>query len=277
MSRRRTERKGMILLNVLIVVAIAAAAVTVMIVAQDIEVQRSTRLHDAAQAQAYSRAGELSAIVALRRDALTAPAVDTMNEPWAKIGQRTLDIPGGSFALTIADEQARFNVNAVARGDVIPATALLVIGERAGVSRASTNMIILAVTALAPLRDDGLLRSAGIDPADLDRLAPYISFLPAGSAVNLNTAEPGLMEILLQDPVTVRRLVQRRAQVPITADEAAALGPPGLVGARSNHFRVETDVRVGDIRRRTSARIDRVETPEGWRVTVGARQRLPAA
>lgn len=277
MSRRRDDRQGMILLNVLVVVAIAAAAVTVMIVAQDIEVQRSTRLHDAAQAQAYSRAGELSAIVALRRDALTTPTVDTMKEPWAKIGQRTLDIPGGSFALTIADEQARFNVNAVARGDVIPATVLMVIGERVGVSRANTNLIIVAVSALAPLRDDGPLRSAGVDPADLDRLAPYITFLPAGSAVNLNTAEPGLMEILLQDPVAVRRIVQRRDQVPVTAQEAASLGPPGLVGARSDHFRVESDVRVGDIRRRTSARIDRVKTPEGWRVTVASRHRLPPA
>jgi len=276
-SRGRDNRKGMILLNVLIVVAIAAAAVTVMIVAQDIEVQRSTRLHDAAQAQAYGRAGELSAIVALRRDALTAPVVDTMNEPWAQIGQRAIDIPGGSFGLSIADEQARFNVNAVARGDVIPATTLLVIGERAGVSRANINLITLTVAALAPLRDDGPLRTAGVDPADLDRLAPYITFLPEASPVNLNTADPGLMEILLRDPAAVRRLVQRRGQVPVTEAEAAALGPPGLVGARSDHFRVVSDVRVGDIRRRTSAQIERVHTPQGWRVAVTSRQRLPPA
>lgn len=277
MSRHRDNRKGMILLNVLIVVAISAAAVTVMIVAQDIEVQRSTRLRDAAQAQAFSRAGELSAIVALRRDALTTPAVDTLSEPWAQIGQRAIDIPGGSFALTISDDQARFNVNAVARGDVIPANALLIIGDRAGVSRANINLIILTVSALGPLRDDGPLRTAGVDPADLDRLAPYVTFLPEGSAVNLNTAEPGLMEILLQDPAAVRRIVQRRAQMPVTTEEATALGPPGLVGARSDHFRVETVVSVGDVRRRTSARIDRVQTTEGWRVAVGSRYRLPPA
>lgn len=277
MSRCRDNRCGMILLNVLIVVAISAAAVTVMIVAQDIEVQRSIRLHDAAQAQAYSRAGELSAIVALRRDALATPTVDTMNEPWAQIGQRAVNIPGGSFSLKIADEQARFNVNSMAGGDVIPATAFLLIGARAGVSRANINLITLTVSALAPLRDDGPLRTAGVDPADLDRLAPYITFLPEGSAVNLNTADPGLMEILLQDPTAVRRIVQRRAQVPVTAEEATAVGPPGLVGARSDHFRVETDVRVGGVSRRTSSRIARTQTPDGWRVSVASRNRLPAA
>lgn len=128
---RRADRQGMILLNVLIVVAIAAAAVTVMIVAQDIEVRRSIRLHDAAQAQAYGRAGELSAIVALRRDALTAPTIDTMSEPWAQIGQQAIAIPGGEFALSIVDEQARFNVNAVTQGDAISAFAFLNIGEAA--------------------------------------------------------------------------------------------------------------------------------------------------
>ena len=83
-----SRRKGMILLNVLIIVAISAAAVTVMLVAQDIGVRRTIRLHDAAQAQAYSRAGELSAVVARVRDAVTAPETDSISEPWAAIGQR---------------------------------------------------------------------------------------------------------------------------------------------------------------------------------------------
>jgi general secretion pathway protein K len=46
-----TRREGMILLNVLLVMAVASVAVLIMIAAQDLEVQRSTRLRDAAQAQ----------------------------------------------------------------------------------------------------------------------------------------------------------------------------------------------------------------------------------
>ena len=66
---RRPDREGMILLNVLLILAVASVAVLVMVTSQDIEVQRSTRRRDAAQAGAYARAGELSAITGLRRDA----------------------------------------------------------------------------------------------------------------------------------------------------------------------------------------------------------------
>lgn len=266
----------MILLNVLIVIAIAAAAVTVMIVAQDIEVRRSIRLHDAAQAQAYGRAGELSAVVALRRDALTSPLIDTASEPWAQIGQRAIAIPGGAFSLSIADEQARFNVNTLANGDAISSFALVNIGEAAGVRRATINFIAATVLALGPLRDDGPLRTAGIDPADLDLLAPYIVFLPKDATLNLNTADSGLLGIILRDPDVVRRVLDRRNRGGLSPEEVAALGATGLIGASSSHFRVETTVRVGDVIRRTSSRIERVVTPLGPRVAVTTRRRLPA-
>jgi general secretion pathway protein K len=267
----------MILLNVLIVVAIAAAAVTVMIVAQDIEVRRAIRLHDAAQAQAYGRAGELSAIVALRRDALTAPDRDTLGEPWAQIGQQAIAIPGGEFALSIADEQARFNVNAVGTGDAIAAFAFLNIGQAAGVQRTTLNAIALAVATLGELRDDGPLRTAGIDPAELDRLAPYVVFLPADAKLNLNTADPALIGVILRDPAVARRVVDRRNQGGLSPEDVAALGAPALIGAGSDHFRVETTVRVGDVVRRTSSRIERQATATGPRVAVTSRRRLPPA
>lgn len=274
LRRARADRRGMILLNVLIVVAIAAAAVTVMIVAQDIQVRRSIRLHDAAQAQAYGRAGELSAIVALRRDALTAPAVDTLSEPWAQIGQQAIAIPGGDFALSIADEQARFNLNAMAEGDAIPAGAFIAIGEAAGVSRETLNLIALTLSTLGPVRDDGPLRAAGVNPADLARLRPYVVFLPKETTVNLNTADPSLLNILLRDPDVVRRVVERRRQGGLSPEDVAALGAGGMIGAGSDHFRVETRVRVGDVVRRTSSRVTRTETPEGPRVAITERRRL---
>ena len=76
MRIRLTRREGMILLNVLLVLAVASVAVLIMVSTQDIEVQRSTRLRDAAQASAYARAGELSAVTALRRDALVAATTE---------------------------------------------------------------------------------------------------------------------------------------------------------------------------------------------------------
>jgi len=272
---RRGARQGMVLLNVLIVVAISAAAVTVMIVAQDIQVRRTIRLHDAAQAQSYARAGELSAITALRRDALTAPDVDVATEPWAQIGQMAVAIPNGGFALSIADEQARFNVNALALGEPIPAGALLEIARLTGVSRETVSIIEATLLALGPIRDDGPLRAAGVDPEDLARLAPLVVFLPPEAKVNVNTADPALLEMILRDPAAVRRVLERRSAGGLSAEEAAGLGAGGLFTASSAHFRVTTDVRVGDVRRLTVSRVSRSEDAEGRpRVTVTARRRL---
>jgi len=271
-------RGGMVLLNVLIVVAISAAAVTVMIVAQDMQVQRATRLHDAAQAQSYARAGELSAVTALRRDALTTPAIDVASEPWAQIGQRAVAVPNGTFALAIADEQSRFNVNAIAKGDPIPAGALLEIARLTGVSRETVSLIELTILALGPLRDDGPLRTAGVDPADLDRLAPYVVFLPPEAKLNVNTADPALLEMVLRDPLAVRRVLDRRSQGGLSPEDAAALGAGALFGASSSHFRVTIDVRVGEVRRLTVSRVSRSLDAQGRpRVTVSARRRLPTS
>lgn len=120
------------------------------------------------------------------------------------------------------------------------------------------------------------MRTAGIDPADLDRLAPYIVFLPSDARLNLNTADPELLNIILQDPAIARRVIDRRSQGGLSPEDVAALGAPGLVGAGSDHFRVETTVRVGDVIRRTSSRVERVATPLGPRVAVTSRRRLPA-
>jgi general secretion pathway protein K len=265
----------MVLLNVLIVVAISAAAVTVMIVAQDIQVRRTIRLHDAAQAQSYARAGELSAITALRRDALTAPDVDVATEPWGQIGQTAVAIPNGGFALSIADEQARFNVNVLVKGEPIPAGALLEIARLSGVSRETVSAIELALKVLGPLPDDAPLRAAGVDPAELDRLAPYVVFLPPEAKLNVNTADPELLEMVLRDPLAVRRVLDRRARGGLPPDEATTLGAGGLFAASSSHFRVTTDVRVGDVRRLTVSRVSRGEDVAGRpRVTVTARRRL---
>lgn len=272
-----SRREGMVLLNVLIVVAISAAAVTVMLVAQDMQVRRTIRLHDAAQAQAYARAGELSAVTALRRDLVAAPDVDVASEPWGRIAQSAIEIPGGAFSLAVADEQSRFNLNALALGEPIPAGALLEVADQAGVSLAAVQLIERTILTLGPLRDDGPLRAAGVSADDLARLAPLITFLPPEAKLNVNAAEPRLLTMILRDPAVVRRVLERRARGGLSAEEAAALGAGGLFSASSSHFRVTTDVRVGDVRRVTVSRISRsVDAEKRPRVFVSSRRRLTA-
>lgn len=257
-TERPPRREGMILLNVLVIIAIAAATVAVMIASGDIELQRSIRLHDAAQAQAYARAGELSAVTALRRDALIAPESDYYREPWAAIGQTSIAVPGGRFALAITDEQARFNINSLVAADAVTASRFMRVARYAGLNPGAVAQIAAIVAALGPLRDEGVLRTAGVAPEDLDRLRPLIAFLPPAEKLNLNTASVALITALVDDPQSARTLVERRERNGrLTEADLADAGLAGLGGFTSDHFLLTTTVRVGEVTQTTRSRLTR--------------------
>ena len=272
----RHRREGMILLNVLLMLAVSSVAVLVMIATQDLEVQRSTRLRDAAQAGAYARAGELSAIVVLRRDALVAAGTDNLSEPWAAVGQQAISVPGGRFALAIQDDQARFNLNHMKGGEAPPIELFQRIGTVAGVDPATTIRIATVVRVAGPLTDLGLLRTAGVPADQLARLEPWVTVLPVEAMVNLNTVGEPLLAVITGDPGAARDLIRRRtvAGFLLPVDLAAA-GLPSLAGTgfTSDHYRVVTTVTVGDTTQRLTSHIARTRTETGIDVSVRARQR----
>lgn len=271
-----TRREGMILLNVLLVMAVASVAVLIMIAAQDLEVQRSTRLRDAAQANAYARAGELSAITALRRDGLTAAASDNLTEPWAQLGQEEIAIPNGRFALVIEDEQSRFNLNALRTGDPEPIDLFQRIGASLDMDPATMIRIATVVRVAGGLSDDELILAAGVPRSDLDRLAPYVTILPGGVGINLNTVEFPLLSLMTRDPEVARKLVEARTRKGyLTPADLAAEGAPTLPGTgyTSDHYRVTTTVTVGEVSQTLDSRIARVRGTGTVDVVVTGRRR----
>ncbi len=270
------RREGMILLNVLMILAVASVAVLVMVSTQDFEVQRSTRLREAAQAGAYARAGELSAVTALRRDALTAAGTDNLSEPWAAIGQETISVPGGRFSLTIRDEQARFNLNRMVGGDAQAIALFQQIGAAAGVEPADLIRVANIVRIAGPLNDLGLLRTAGLSPEELARLEPWIVALPVDATINLNTVEEPLLALITGDPASARALVLRREQAGLLqpADLATAgVGALPGTGYTSDHYRVVTAVTVGDTSQILTSRLERMRHQSGVDVLVRGRDR----
>jgi general secretion pathway protein K len=270
------RREGMILLNVLLVLAVASVAVLIMVATQDIEVQRSTRLRDAAQASAYARAGELSAITALRRDGLTAAGTDNLSEPWAQLGQQDIAVPNGRFSLVIEDEQARFNLNALQTGDPGPIDLFQRIGASLGAEPASVIRIASVVRVAGPLTDDSLIVAAGVPRADLDRLAPFVTMLPPRATVNLNTVGLPLLTLLTRDATIAQNLIETRArQGFLTPADLAAEGAPSLPGTgyTSDHYRVVTTVTVGDVTQALDSRLARIRGVGTVDVVVTGRRR----
>lgn len=276
MTIRLTRREGMILLNVLLVLAVASVAVLIMVSTQDIEVQRSTRLRDAAQANAYARAGELSAVTTLRRDALVAAGTDNLSEDWAKLGQQDIAVPGGRFALTIEDDQSRFNLNSLHTGEAAPIALFQAIGAQQNVDPASLIRIATVVRVAGPLTDDSLIVAAGVPRADLDKLAPLVTILPEDAAINLNTVGLPLLTLLTRDPEVARKLIEVRRRngflMPADLSTEGALALTG-VGFTSNHYRVVTTVTVGDVTQALDSRIARLRRDRTVDVVVTGRRR----
>jgi len=276
MRIRLIRREGMILLNVLLVLAVASVAVLIMVSTQDIEVQRSTRLRDAAQANAYARAGELSAVTTLRRDALVAAGTDNLAEPWAQLGQQEISVPGGRFALAIEDEQSRFNLNAMKTGESAPITLFQSIGASLNLDPASLIRIASVVRVAGPLTDDSLIVAAGVPRADLDKLAPYVVILPEDATINLNTVGLPLLTLMTKDPEVASKLLAARARRGfLTPADLSTEGAPSLPGTgfTSDHYRVITTVTVGDVTQALDSRIARIRRDRTVDVVVTGRRR----
>ena len=239
----------MILVNILAIVALASAILALMLGDQETAVDRSLRFREASQAAALARAGEASAAVALRRDAIEAPQTDHLREPWAQVVDRNASIRGGTFTLSVTDAQARFNLNNLGQGGAFSAVALTPVAAALQIDPALLARIGEAIQANGPLLRLSQLRELGVDDATLARLAPLVTTLPDATSVNVNTASEELLALLTGSPAAARMLIAQRARTGfISQEDIAALNvslPPG-VGFTSSHFWVRTTVTIGD-------------------------------
>lgn len=273
------RREGMILINVLFVVAVAMIVVMMMVTTQDFAIDRTGRFRDAAQATAYARAGEASAIVALRRDGAEAPDSDHPGEPWGAVEDRDVAIRGGRFSLKVTDDQARFNLNSLAAGDLVTEALLERILDALGLSDDLLELIVGHVRVSAPVESLEELTIVGVEPDDIQTLSQLATVLPGETTINLNTADERLLTVIFDSPVTARLVDSaRRRRGYLTPADLAALNAsaPSGTGFTSNFYTVETDMMIGTTRQRAVSALRRRTSPAGVEVVVYGRQRLPA-
>lgn len=265
MSRGRDE-EGMILVNVLMFVAIAAGLVLLMINREELALDRGLRTREAARALAIVRGGELSALVALRRDGEQAPEVDHVGEPWAKLSENGAPIEGGSFDLAIADAEGRFNINSVRTGEVSSTILFQTIGSEVGLTPEQIVAAVEYVRLQGPVTDLRPLRLAGVEPKVADRLERLVTALPGTTTLNLNAADEEMLALLFRDPVVAQRLVEvRTRQGYLTAkdltDQNVSL--PRGTSFRSNTFWVRTRATIGGTSQQAATLIQRRRRDDG--------------
>lgn len=247
----RAPDTGVVLINVLVILALISAVVLVMVRSSDLGIARSQIFSDADQGLSFLQAGEASVLAALRRDSLEAPEVDHLREAWATAAQNTTEIEGGRFALEISDAQARLNLNAILGSGVVGPQILTRLVARLKLPDDTAPRILARLGQRRPLlRLEQLIPEAGLAPETLARLREGITLLPGRTEINLNTAPPDLIFALTDNPVQARILlaIRDRKGFLSTGDFAAAnVILPAGTGFTSQYFEMTTRVTLGQV------------------------------
>jgi general secretion pathway protein K len=246
-----------------------------------LDLRRAEAALAADQGLMYGQGAEAWAADILRQDLVDSPESDHLSEQWA-IELPPLPVDGGTIFGRLEDLQGRFNLNNLIAADgreselarrqferlltsveVDPGLAGAVVdwldpdteqrfpagGEDSAYSdqdppyRTANSMITSA---------SELMAVAGFDRESYQRVAPYVTVLPRGSQLNVNTASAVLLASLSDDIdiATAETLVEERAGaefVDIDATFAGLVEPDTLqvIDGVSEHFLLTATVTLG--------------------------------
>ena len=241
------KQKGVALLTVLLVVAMATVLAVAMVKAQQALLQRSSSVFSQDQAYLYTLGAESFAKTILQEDkekdqTKNAPQ-DSLNETWAK---KTPPFPvdGGMVQAQIEDLQGRFNLNNLVQEDgQINLTALSMFQRLLAALDISPALVSPVIdwidTDNFPNDSDGAeedwylrlkpaYRSAnrpfvsvselsllrGFTPEIVTKLSPYVATLPLLTTVNVNTASAVVLAAMSDNMTIVmgKDMAEKRPQ-----------------------------------------------------------------
>jgi len=219
-----SQQRGVALISVMLVVAIATIAAIAMASRQHVDIRRSSNIVESDQAYLFALGVESWAQKILEKD-LTESKVDILSEDWAAT-LPPLTVEGAIIAGRIDDQTGRLNLNNLLENgkasevDVARMKRLFnVLGLPTELVSAIVDWIDSDETAIFPdgaednvylgkaqpyrtsntimISPSELLLINGIDRKIFTVLSPYVSTLPQRTPVNVNTSEaPVLMALI---------------------------------------------------------------------------------
>jgi len=231
------RQRGVALVTAVLVVAIASIIATSMLKRQNFDTQRTANIINHDQAIAYALGAEHWAGIELGKDA-RANNFDYLKENWA-YDLPPLPIEGGYISGRLQDLQGRFNLNSVL--DPLQAERFTRLCQTLGVDPGfipalqdwidadteervngaeDDSYTLLLPSYRAANRDladtSELLLVRGVSVEDYNILMHYVSALPGGIEINVNTALPLVLQSLANelDPADVEEVVDTRDDRP---------------------------------------------------------------
>jgi len=275
------SQRGVALIMAIIVVAIGTMIAVSLMWRGTLDLRRTESALAADQGLMYVQGAEAWAADILRQDLVDSPDSDNLGELWAT-ELPPLPVDGGVIQGRLEDLQGRFNVNNLIGSDgkesmlarrqferllvsleADPALAGAVIdwldpdtdlrfpngGEDVVYSEAdppyrTANSMITSTSELMAV--------AGFDRDTYRHLAPYITALPSGTKLNVNTASAVVLASLSDniDPSTAMSLVEQRGEaefMDIDGTFAGLVDPDVLkeIDGVSEHFLLTATVTLG--------------------------------
>jgi general secretion pathway protein K len=310
MSARRqrlavsSSQRGAAVVLAMLLAALAATIAATLFTEQQRWMRLVEHRRDQVQAQALAFAAVQWARQVLNEDARVSQ-IDHLGEPWA-ITLPPIPLDNGEIRGTITDAQGRLNINALA----VSGTASEI--DRARIARLFTQRggPAGAVNAIADWIDDdtaprmngaedafymartvpGLAANApvvrlaelsnvpGIAPGTLAAVAPFVTALPVGIAVNVNTAPPEVLAAVFgeRSADAAAAIIAARATRPFTTIADLRNRLPRLeigqddvsLATRSDYFLVSVEARQGATIARARALLHRGSAGRAWPAVV---------
>lgn len=241
--RQRDAQQGVVLVNVLVVLAIAGGLMLLLVSSQEAGLDRVVRSSDAAVAEQIARGAEASVVDALRRDLDNAPETDHLSEPWAlRVIQNEVALPTGRFSVQVTDLQAKFDINQLADPNAGMLDFFRRLLDALDQKPEAADQIARTMRVIGRIGRLDDLAAFGVAPETLAALAPHVTALPIAGTVNLNTVDPLLLEVMLQNRSQAAQLISLRANRGfLTRDDLQAVGAlrPQNSGFTSNAFLID--------------------------------------
>jgi len=293
-SRRARTTRGVALVSVLLIVALASALAYQMLSRHGLTIAHSEQLLRGGQVREYAFAAEAFARQLLVEDwsGEETRAADTLLEPWAE-PTAPFEIEDGEIALAIVDLNARFNLNGViGKGGpdnvqrlkqlvtnlelepVIADTWVDWVDPDSDVNAggAEDETYLLSVPAYRAANQpvasaSELLAVRDVTADDYAILRPHVAWLPdTNLRVNVNTAghevlrclAPGFSEEEVETLIESEREFQEVAEV--TAQHAALGNSVAAIAVMSEYFEVRVRAELGDTRMTLASMLHRDPT-----------------
>jgi general secretion pathway protein K len=276
-----SSQRGVALITAIIVVAIGTMIAVNLLWRGTLDLRRTDAALAADQGLMYLQGAEAWAGDILRQDLVDSPDSDNLGEPWA-IELPPLPVDGGTIVGRIEDLQGRFNINNLIGNDGREdeyarrqfERLLVMVEADPGLAGAVIDWLDPDTELRFPTGGEDVVYSdhdppyrtansmitssselmavAGFDRDTYRRLAPYVTVLPAGTKLNVNTASDVVLASLSDnlDLGTAASMIEERGDaefIDIGATFEGLVEPDVLqeIDGVSDHFLLTATVTLG--------------------------------